>query len=108
MALRKWLSWRSVRGRGLEGRGVADPIARLFRRTAFVLALALAAVPARAEDLAGAVSGLAGDGFAAKEQAIVALGKLGDPRARPILQALSDHRLRPTQDGRVLLLGRAA
>src|SRR5882724_10008888 len=79
-------------------------IARLCRRAAFVLVLALAALQARAEDLAGAVGGLAGDSFAAKEQAIVALGKLGDPRAVPILEALRDDRLRRAPDGRVVLI----
>ena len=45
------------------------------------------------------VAGLGGDSFADKEKAIVALGKLGDPRAVPILQALGDDRLR-TRAGR--------
>ena len=71
-------------------------IARLFRLAALALLLALASLPAhaadRAEDLAAVVAGLAGDSFAAKEKAIVALGKLGDPRAVPILQAMSDGR----------------
>src|SRR5271170_3388385 len=79
-------------------------IRRVFHLVALALFLALAPLPARAEDLATAVSGLAGDSFAAKEQAIVALGKLGDPRAVPILRALSDDRLRVTAGGRVVLL----
>jgi urea transport system permease protein len=82
-------------------------IARLLRRAALVLVLALAALPAWAEELAAVVGGLAGDSFAAKEQAIVALGKLGDPRAVPILQALSDDRLRRARDGRVVLVAKA-
>ena len=86
-------------------------IARLFRLTALVLLLALASLPAhaadQAEDLAAVVAGLAGDGFAAKEKAIVALGKLGDPRAVPILQALSDDRLRRAPDGRVVIVTQA-
>jgi urea transport system permease protein len=86
-------------------------IARLFRLAALVLLLALASLPAhaadRAEDLAAVVAGLAGDGFAAKEKAIVALGKLGDPRAVPILQAMSDDRLRRAPDGRVVIVTQA-
>src|SRR6202049_470721 len=83
-------------------------IARLFRFAALVLILGLASLPAHAADqaegLAAVVGGLAGDSFAAKEQAIVALGKLGDPRAVPILEALSDDRLRRAPDGRVVLV----
>src|SRR6266851_2716115 len=81
---------------------------RLFRRAALLLILALAALPARAEDLATVVSELGGASFAAKEKAIVALGKLGDPLAVPILQALSDDRLRRAPDGRVVLVARVA
>src|SRR5229473_5910252 len=81
---------------------------RLFRRAALLLILALAALPARAEDLATVVSELAGASFAAKEKAIVALGKLGDPLAVPILQALSDDRLRRAPDGGVVLVARVA
>src|SRR5712692_4304843 len=82
-------------------------IARQLRLAALTLFLALAALPARAEDLAGVVGGLGGDSFAAKEKAIVALGKLGDPHAVPILQALSDDRLRRAPDGRVVLVATA-
>ena len=78
----------------------------VFRRAAFLLVLLLAALPARAEDLATVVSDLAGASFAAKEKAIVALGKLGDPLAVPILQALSDDRLRRAPDGSVVLVAR--
>jgi urea transport system permease protein len=74
------------------------------RLTALLVMLTLAALPARAEDLAEAISGLGGDSFADKEKAIVALGKLGDPRAVPILQALSDDRLRRASDGRVVVV----
>src|SRR5687767_8530049 len=81
--------------------------ARLFRRTALALILVLAGLPARADELAAAVAGLAGDSFAAREKAIVALGKLGDPRAVPILQALGDNRLRRAPDGSVVLLATA-
>ena len=93
----------------------AGMTACILRLAALALILALAALPARAEDLpgdlpgdlTGAVAGLGGDSFAAKEQAIVALGKLGDPRAVPILQALSDDRLRRAPDGRIVLLATA-
>src|SRR6266567_4746916 len=104
MALRKFLILRSLRSRRLEGRTASGPVARLLRLTVCALTLALAAVPARADDLAEVVSGLGGEGFAAKEKAIAALGKLGDPRAVPILQALSGDRLRRASDGRVVLL----
>src|SRR5690348_11239905 len=77
---------------------------RLSRLAALLLILAVAALPARADDLADAVTELAGASFAAKEKAIVALGKLGDPRAVPVLRALSDDRLRRSPDGRVVLL----
>src|SRR6266851_839306 len=76
----------------------------VFRLAALVLVLALAALPARAADLAAAVAGLGGDSFAAKEKAIVGLGKTGDPHAVPILQALGDDRLRVAPDGRIVLM----
>src|SRR5438093_1358531 len=79
----------------------------VLRLAALSLILVLAALPAMAEDLATLVPGLAGDSFAAKDKAIVALGKLGDPRAVPILQALGDDRLRRAPDGRVVLLTKA-
>src|SRR6266446_2674127 len=106
MALRKFLILRSLRSRRLEGRRVADPVGRLLRLTGCALILGLAALPARAEDLATVVSELGGASFAAKEKAIVALGKLGDPLAVPILQALSDDRLRRAPDGSVVLVAR--
>src|SRR5439155_15720937 len=77
---------------------------RLLRLAALVLVIAVASLPARAEDLTAAVAALGGEGFAAKEQAIVALGKTGDPRAVPILQALGDNRLRKAPDARIVLL----
>ena len=79
--------------------------ARLFRLAALTLLLLLpVALPAQADDLAGAVAGLGGASFAEKEKAIIALGTLGDPRAVPILHALGDDRLRKAPDGRVLIL----
>jgi urea transport system permease protein len=67
--------------------------------------LMLAALPARADDFATLVAGLGSDSFADKEKAIVGLGNLGDPRAVPILQALSDDRLRTGANGQVLIVG---
>jgi len=77
---------------------------RLLRLAALALILLFAALPARAEDLAAIVAGLGGAGFADKEKAIIALGKLGDPRAVPILQALGDDRLRKAPDGHIVIV----
>src|SRR5882672_5899496 len=60
--------------------------------------------PARADEFGDAVTGLGADGFAEKGQAIATLGKLGDPRAIPVLQALSDDRLRKAPDGHVFIV----
>jgi urea transport system permease protein len=87
--------------RGLRADGMTRGVCRL---AVLLLILTLSALPARAEDLAEVVSGLGGDSFAAKEQAVIALGKLGDPRAVPILQALSEDRLRRASDGRVVMM----
>ncbi len=56
------------------------------------------------DEFGDAVAGLGGDSFAAKEKAIVALGKLGDPRAVPLLKALGDDRLRSTGDGKIIIV----
>ena len=91
---------------GFRGRRCAAP-----RNDAFfcllgvlILLLAFAALPARAEDLAVVVAEIGGGSFAAKEKAIVALGKSGDPRAVPILKALGEDRLRKAPDGKVLIV----
>jgi urea transport system permease protein len=76
----------------------------LFFVFSVVLVLLAAALPARAEDLAAIIAGLGGAGFVDKEKAIVALGKLGDPRAVPILQALGDDRLRKAPDGHIVIV----
>ncbi len=80
----------------------------MIRRSIFLvwLLLLLVALPlaARADEFGDAVSALGGDSFAAKEKAIVALGKLGDPRAVPILKALGDDRLRSTGDGKIIIV----
>src|SRR6476646_11061655 len=69
-----------------------------------LLIVVLAALPAHADVLAEAVAELGGSSFAAKEKAIAALGKLGDPRAVPVLKGLAEDRLRRTPDGRVVLI----
>src|SRR5262249_39132716 len=50
------------------------------------------------------VAGLGSDSFAEKERAIVGLGKLGDKRAIPVLQALGNDRVRTTADNRVVMI----
>jgi len=77
---------------------------RRLRLAAALLMFMAAVVPARAEDLAAMVAGLGGDSFAAKEKAVIALSKSGDPRAVPILQALIGDRLRKAPDGRVVIV----
>ena len=81
-------------------------IRRLYMVAGLLLVLGLAP-SARADPFADAVAGLAGDGFAAKGKAIEALGKLGDPRAVPILKALGDDRLRTGPDGKIVVLDAA-
>jgi urea transport system permease protein len=77
----------------------------LLHLTALALILlSFVAVSARADELGSAVARLGGDSFAAKEKAIVSLGKLGDPRAVPILKALGEDRLRKAPDGRVIIV----
>src|SRR4029077_1208566 len=77
---------------------------RFSRLVSLALILLFAASPAHAEDLGALVAGLGGATFADKEKAIVALGKSGDPRAVPILQALGADRLRKASDGRVVII----
>jgi urea transport system permease protein len=79
-------------------------MSRLFRLASLALVLLFTALPAHAEDLGALVAGLGGASFADKEKAIVALGKSGDPRAVPILQALGADRLRKAPDGRVVII----
>src|SRR5581483_9344347 len=90
-------------------RELAGPpmFARLCRIAALAGLLLGAAAAARADEFATIVAGFAGGGFAAKEQAIVALGRLGDPRAVPVLQALGDDRLRAAPDGRIVIVDTA-
>jgi len=101
-------------GRGLSsGRPSAGPVGRDDKRGAGFRCLLLVAsllaallgfsIPAFADPFGDAVAGLGSDGFAEKEQAILALGTLGDPRAAPVLTALSDGRLLKAPDGRVAI-----
>jgi len=90
------------RGQG-EGGGRKRSVRPKHLITALALVLFAAAMPAAADDFATLVPGLASDGFGQKEQAVVALGQLGDRRAVPILTALSDGRLVKAPDGRVLI-----
>ncbi len=61
------------------------------------------ALPAKAEDFSKLVEGLGADGFAAEEQAVAALGELGDARAVAVLEALRDTRLLKAPNGRILV-----
>ena len=76
---------------------------RRFRLAGVVVILLTLAMPAQAEDFAALVEGLATDGFAAEQQAVAALGRLGDTRAVRILKALRNSRLLKGPDGRVLI-----
>ncbi len=77
--------------------------ALLLRLAGVVLLLAAALSTAKADDFAALVGGLASESFADKQKAVIALGALGDPRAVPILQALTDGRLLRGADGRVVI-----
>ncbi|EHL96144.1 urea ABC transporter, permease protein UrtB [Acetobacteraceae bacterium AT-5844] len=68
----------------------------------------LLAAPLRAqESFESGVAGLAG-GFAAQAEAVERLGALGDPRAVPILRALSEGKLQKSPDGVLAIEGRDA
>ncbi|WP_236020052.1 urea ABC transporter permease subunit UrtB [Sabulicella rubraurantiaca] len=64
----------------------------------FLLLLLLAALPARGQDFDSLVPGLAG-GFTQQAEAVERLGALGDPRALPLLRALSESRLLRAEGG---------
>src|SRR5690348_11983214 len=96
--------WRAEGwGPALAGTTVQH-VTRSLRLVAWALLLVAGVLPARADDLTAAIAGLGGASFAEKEKAIVAIGRSGDPRAVPILQALSGDRLRKTPDGRVIMV----
>ena len=78
-------------------------IIQLPRFAGLSLLLLATSVSATADDFAALVGNLAGDSFAEKETAVIALGELGDPRAVPVLQALSDGRLFKSADGHVVI-----
>jgi urea transport system permease protein len=77
---------------------------RLFRLALLAALFALAAAPARADDFDTLVGALGSDTFAEKEKAIVGLGTLGDARAVPALQAMSEDRLRSGPNGQVVIV----
>src|SRR5437868_4179758 len=79
-------------------------IVHLFRLGLLALFLFAAPLSAWADGLTEAIAGLGGDSFAAKEKAVIALAKSGEPRAALILQALAGDRLRKAPDGRVVII----
>src|SRR5690348_5950301 len=60
-------------------------------------------LPARADEFSTLLFDLASSGFADKERAVIALGRLGDERAVAVLTALKDGRLIKAPNGRVLV-----
>jgi urea transport system permease protein len=78
-------------------------IVRLPRLAGLILLLLATSVSAKADDFAALVGNLTGDSFVEKEAAVIALGALGDPRAIPIFEALSDGRLFRSADGHVVI-----
>jgi len=79
-------------------------IKRMLGCSFLLLTVTLAALPAIADELGEAIGALGGSSFADKEKAIAALGKLGDPRAVPVLKGLAEDRLRRAPDGRIVLV----
>jgi urea transport system permease protein len=74
-----------------------------MKRLLLLLLLLAAALPARAQDaFVAALPGLGGN-FNAQAEAVERLGALGDPRAIPVLRALSDGRLLRGADGTLFL-----
>ncbi|UEM22735.1 urea ABC transporter permease subunit UrtB [Skermanella mucosa] len=68
---------------------------------------AFAAPSAWADEYGDTVAGLAAPGFAEKVGAIEALALLGDDRATPVLQAMSENRLYTRKDDGRLVIGSA-
>src|SRR5947207_1255042 len=106
MAPKTSLILRRLRS-GRLGGCTASRQAPWLRLAGLMLLLILGALPVHAEDFSVVVAGLGGASFADKEKAIVALGKSGDRRALPILQALGGDRLRKAPDGRVVIVDAA-
>jgi len=77
---------------------------RLLRLALLTALVAFAALPARADDYGALIAALGSDTFAEKEKAIVGLGSLGDARAVPVLQAMSEDRLRTGPNGQVVIV----
>ena len=80
----------------------------MLRLLCLVAVILLLAAPLRAQEgLESAAAGLAG-GFAAQAEAVDRLGALGDPRALPVLRALSEGRLQKTPEAVLVIGGRDA
>jgi len=76
---------------------------RLRRLLLAAIAILAMAAQARAGDLHDLIDRLAAEGFADKEQAVTALGELGDGGAVPALRALNDGLLYRTADGHAVV-----
>ncbi|HEU0219135.1 MAG TPA: urea ABC transporter permease subunit UrtB [Stellaceae bacterium] len=78
----------------------------LFRVVLLAILVALAGppAPAQADDYGALIAALGSDTFAEKEKAITGLGTLGDTRAVPVLQAMSEDRLRTGPNGQVVIV----
>jgi len=75
-----------------------------LRRLLFAaIALLAMAASARADELHDFIDRLGAESFADKEQAVTALGELGDGRAVPALKALTDGFLYRASDGHVVV-----
>ena len=68
-----------------------------------VIAILAMAAAARADDLRDLIDRLGAEGFSDKDQAVTALGELGDGRAVPALRALNDGLLYKTAEGHVVI-----
>ncbi len=79
-------------------------VCRVVRLLALAVLVALAAAPAWAADFDALITALGSDTFAEKEKAIVGLSTLGDTRAVPVLQAMSEDRLRTGANGQVVIV----
>jgi len=78
-------------------------VTRAIRFAAIVLTVLVTAPSARADEFATLLATLASNSFAEKEQAVIALGRLGDERAVAVMTALKDGRLIKAPDGRILV-----
>jgi len=76
---------------------------RVLRLAGLVLLAIAGTSSARADEFSTLLSDLASSGFADKERAVIALGRLGDERAVAVLTALKDGRLINAPDGRILV-----